>query len=65
MKLGPDLIVSKCVVVSSETSKSNSELLESNSNILVGNYYFLESYITSEGAVSHNVLYYQELSIDR
>ena len=27
------------------------------------NYFFLENYITSEGAVSHNVLYYQQLPI--
>ena len=26
------------------------------------NYFFLENYVTSEGAVSHNVLYYQQLS---
>ena len=26
---------------------------------------FLENYVTSEGAVSHNVLYYQQLSITR
>ena len=25
------------------------------------NYFFLEYYITSEGAISHNVLYYQPL----
>ena len=30
--------------------------------ILVRNYLFLKNYITSEGVVSHNVLYYQELS---
>ena len=29
------------------------------------NYFFLENYVTSEGAVSHNVLYYQQLSIAR
>ena len=29
------------------------------------NYFFLENYITSEGAVSHNVLYYQPLPITR
>ena len=29
----------------------------------VENYFFLENYVTSEGAVSHNVLYYQQLSI--
>ena len=48
-----------------ETSKSNSEVSKSNSNILVENYFFLENYVTSEGAVSHNVLYYQQLSIAR
>ena len=45
-----------------ETSKSNSEVLKSNSKILVRNIFFLESDVTSEGAVSHNVLYYQRLS---
>ena len=45
-------------------SKSNSEVLKSNPNILVENNFFLENlYVTSEGAVSHNVLYYQQLSI--
>ena len=29
------------------------------------NYFFLENYIISEGAVSHNVLYYQPLPISR
>ena len=48
-----------------QTSKSNSELSKSNSNILVENYFFLETFITSEGDVSYNVLYYQKLSIDR
>ena len=47
------------------TSKSNSEVSKSNSNISVENYFFLENYVTSEGAVSHNVLYYQQLSIAR
>ena len=28
---------------------------------LVETNYFLENYVTSEGAVSHNVLYYQQL----
>ena len=28
-------------------------------------YFFLENYVTSEGAVSHNVLYYQQLPITR
>ena len=29
------------------------------------NYFFLENYVTSEGVVSHNVLYYQPLPITR
>ena len=37
--------------------------LEFNSNISVRVYFFLINYVTSEGAVSHNVLYYQQLSI--
>ena len=37
------------------TSKSNSEVSKSNI-FLVENYFFLENCITSEGAVSHNVL---------
>ena len=37
------------------TSKSNSEVSKSNSNFLVKNYFFLENYVTSVGAVSHNV----------
>ena len=32
-------------------------------DIWVKNYLFLKSYNTSEGAVSHNVLYYRQLSI--
>ena len=47
------------------TSKSNSEILKLNSNILVENYFFLENYVTSEGAVSHIVLFYQPLPITR
>ena len=47
-----------------ETSKSNSKLSKSNSNILVRNNFFLENDITSEGAISHNVVYYQHLFID-
>ena len=45
------------------TSRSKYEVLKSNSNILVENYIFLENCITSEGAVSHDVSYYQQLSI--
>ena len=33
--------------------------------MLVKNYLFLENYVTSEGAVSHNVVYYQQLLITR
>ena len=29
------------------------------------NYFFLQNYVTSEGAISHNVLYYQPLPITR
>ena len=39
--------------------------LEFNSNILVRNFFFLKNYVTSEGVVSHNDLYYQQLSIAR
>ena len=35
--------------------------MKSNSIILVRNYFFLKNHITSEGAVYHNVLYYQQL----
>ena len=45
------------------TSKSNSEVSKSESSISVENDFFLENYITSEGVVSNNVLYYQQLSI--
>ena len=39
--------------------------IEFNSNILVRNYFFLKKYSrpTSEGANSHDVFYYQQLSI--
>ena len=39
--------------------------LKTNLNILLRNYFFLKNYVTSEGAVSHNVLYYQQLPIVR
>ena len=32
---------------------------------LVENYFFLKNYVTLEGAVSQNILYYQQLSIPR
>ena len=44
-----------------ETSKSNFV----KKKFSVKNYFFLKNYVTSEGAVSHNVLYYQQLSIAR
>ena len=44
-----------------EISKSISEVSKSNS----WKYFFLENYVTSEGAVSYNVLYYQPLPITR
>ena len=46
-----------------ETSESEYEVSKSNSNILVINYFVLKNYVTAEGAVSHNVLYYQQLSV--
>ena len=33
------------------------------SNIFLKNYFFLKNIVASEGVVSHNVLYYQQLSI--
>ena len=43
-----------------ETSNSKSEVLKSNSWKITS---FKKNYVTSEGAVSHNVLYYQSLPI--
>ena len=47
-------------------SDRNKRLLDSwkSFNILVRNYLFLKIYAISEGAVSHDVLYYQQLSND-
>ena len=45
-----------------ETSISKLEVSKSNSG---KNDFFLENYVTSEGAVSHNVLYYQPLHINQ
>ena len=44
-----------------ETSK----LILWSQNQICENYFFLENYVTSEGAVPHNVLYYQQLPIAR
>ena len=46
-------------MVDFETSSSKSEFK------FVENYYFLENDVTSEGAVSHNVLYHQPIPITR
>ena len=54
-----------CQVLEFETQEFKSEISKSNSNILVRDNFFLENEVTSEGAVSHNVLYYQQLSISR
>ena len=46
-----------------QASKSNSE-----SEVLikfVENYFFHKNYVTSEGAISHNGLYYQQLPITK
>jgi hypothetical protein len=45
-----------------ETSNSK---LEVSKIKFVENYFFLKNYVTSEGAVSHNVFYYQPLPITR
>ena len=45
-----------------ETSNSKSEVKKIK---FVENYLSLENYVTSEGAVSRNVLYYQTLPITR
>ena len=51
-------------MVDFDTSKPNYEVSKSNSIVfIVESYFFLENYVTSEGVVSHNVLYYQQLSI--
>ena len=44
------------------TPKSNSEVSKYNLWETTV-YFFLENYVTSEVAISHNVLYYQQLSI--
>ena len=47
------------------TSKSNSEVSKTNSNIQQGKLILLfENSVTSEGPVSHKVLYYQQLLVD-
>ena len=41
------------------------ERKKSNSNILRENYFFPQNYVTSEGAISNNVLYYQPIPVSR
>ena len=43
--------------------ETSSEVLKSIQIFFVRNYFFLKSYITSEGVASQNVLFYQQLSI--
>ena len=50
-------------LISRPQSKLNSKVTKSNSNILMRNYFVLKNYVTSEGVVSHNVLFYQQLSM--
>ena len=45
-----------------ETSKFNSKVSNSNSWKITS---FAKTYVTSEGAVFHNVLYYQQLPMNR
>ena len=57
------LCVFRCLI-----SKPQNQIMWSRNLIqilFVQNYFFLKNHITSEGAVSHNVLYYQQLSIAR
>jgi hypothetical protein len=51
-----------CAMVDFETSSCKSEVSKSNSWKITS---FVENYGTSEGAVSHNVLYFQQLPITR
>ena len=51
--------------VLSDTKKASGLMSFIDSNMSVRNYFFLKNYISSEGAVSYNVLYYQKLSIAR
>ena len=45
--------------------ENSAEVSKSIEVFLLRNYFFLKNYGTSEGAVCHNVLYYQLLSIAR
>ena len=59
------MVIRSCVpfqMLDFETSNSKFEVSKSNS---WENYFFLKNYVTLEGAVSHNVLYYQPLPITR
>ena len=39
---------------------TSAEVSNSNQILLVGNYFFLKNYVTSDGTVSHNALYYYQ-----
>ena len=62
MKEKHTLVTRSCVlkVLDFETSSSKLEVSKSNP---WENDFFLQNYVTSEGAVSHSVLYYQPLPI--
>ena len=46
----------RCILKTSGLMSSNNWMIQ---------YLFFKNYVTSDGAVSHNVLYYQQLSIAR
>ena len=62
--LSHEVVCFQMLLLDFETPNSKSEVSKSNS---WKNYFFLENYFTSEGAVSHMVLhvYYQQLPITR
>ena len=61
--LKPDLSYDSNQSKGGGATPTNSEVSKSNSNILVASYFFLENCVTSEGDVSHCVLYYQRLPL--
>ena len=50
----------RCLISTSKINSKSEVLIK-----FVENYFFLKKYVTSEGAVSHNVLHYQPLPITR
>ena len=57
--------VTQSYVLSDVDFETTNSKLEVSKWKIVENYFFLENYVTSEGAVSHKVLYYQPLPITR